>query len=110
MNILHLLLAGGIKPDDPLPRGGVFRLLKVRAQPRQQRASPLRNAVAGVGGAGAVGRVGALVEVLEGGDEAGRDVVLLVEGNGFLQALVGDQVAVREDLGEDARARLFLLA
>jgi hypothetical protein len=54
--------------------------------------------------------VGALVEVLEGGDEAGRDVVLLVEGNGFLQALVGDQVAVREDLGEDARARLFLLA
>jgi hypothetical protein len=53
--------------------------------------------------------VGALVELFERVEEARRDAVLLVEGDGFLERGFSDEVAVREDLGEDARARLFLL-
>ena len=110
MDILHLLLARGIKPHHPLTRGRIPRLLEIRPQPREQRPGALRQAVAGVGGARVVGRVGARVQVLERGQEARRDLVLLVERQGLGQARVRDQVAVREDLGQDARAGLFLLA
>ena len=56
-----------------------------------------------------VARVGALVELFERVEEARRDAVLLVEGDGFLERGLGDEVAVRENLGEDARAGLFFL-
>ena len=110
MDILHLLLPRLIEPHHLLPRGRVLGLLEIRPQPCQQRPGALRQAVALVGGARVVGRVSARVEVLERGQEAGGDLVLLVEGEGFGEARVGDQVAVREDLGQDAGAGLFFLA
>ncbi len=80
MNILHLLLPRLVEPDDFLPRRGIPRLFEIRPQPREQRPGALRQAVALVRGARVVGRVGARVEVLERGEEAGGDLVLLVEG------------------------------
>ena len=50
-----------------------------------------------------------LVEVLEGGGEAGGDAVFIVEGDGFLDGAVGEHVAVREVLGYDAGAGLVFL-
>jgi len=50
-----------------------------------------------------------LVEVLEGGGEAGGDAVFVVEGDGFLDGAVGEDVAVREVLGYDAGAGLVFL-
>lgn len=56
-----------------------------------------------------VRRVRALVELLERVQEARADAVLLVERDGFLERRLGDEVAVRKNLGEDARARLLFL-
>ncbi|KAL2166482.1 hypothetical protein VTG60DRAFT_2719 [Thermothelomyces hinnuleus] len=109
VDVLDLPLAGGVEVDDPLARRGVAGLLKVRVEPGEQGAGALRDAVAGVGGAGVVGGVRPLVELAQRLDEARRDVVLLVERDRLLQALVGHQVAVRQYLGQDARARLLLL-
>lgn len=50
-----------------------------------------------------------LVEVLQGGGEARGEAVLLVQRDGLLDRLVADDVAVRQVLGDDARARLVLL-
>lgn len=49
------------------------------------------------------------VEVLEGGEEAVRDVVLAVKLNSTLDGSVTDHVAVGEVLGQDTSAGLLLL-
>lgn len=49
------------------------------------------------------------IELVELGEEARRDAVLLVEVEGARDGGVADHVAVREVLGQDARARLLLL-
>lgn len=113
VDISHLLIAHGVEAGELLPGGRPHRLLEITVQrlpdrgPRRGRF--VGDAVAGVETFGFFGRVILFVEVLEGGGEAGGDAVLVVEGDGFLDGAVGEDVAVREVLGYDAGAGLVFL-
>lgn len=109
MDVGDLVLGLCVKVDDALARGRVRRLLKVGPQSRQDGGRAVGKAIRGISGAGAIRGVCLLVEGVKGAKEALRHVVFLVERDGTLQARVGDEVAVGEVLGEDARARLLLL-
>lgn len=113
VDIAHLLVAHGVEAGELLPGGRPHGLLEITVQ-RLPHRGPRRgrfvgDAVAGVETFGSIGRVVLLVEVLEGGGEAGGDAVFVVEGDGFLDGAVGEDVAVREVLGYDAGAGLVLL-
>lgn len=109
MDIAHLLISLDVEVAQLLA-GGVFEgLLEVGVQ-----AAPARRGLGGdlvvlVKAAGALGRVEFLVEIAQGGGEAVREAVLLVQGDGLLDGVVADDVPVRQVLGDDARARLVFL-
>lgn len=109
MNIANLLVALGVESGQLLSGGSVDGLFEIRAQSRPSAASLLGDTIAGVDTLGAVGGLYLAVEALEGGREAIRDAMLVIEGNGALDGIVADGVAVSEILGDDASARLVLL-
>lgn len=109
VNVLHLARAVGVKLGNLLARGVVAGLFKVGADAGEEAVGALRDAVAGVGGLGAVGRVVLLVDVLDGAEEAVGHVVLGVQLDGAFDGGVANDVSVSEILGEDASAGLLLL-
>lgn len=107
--VLHLPAPVGVELGDLLAGGRVGGLLKVRVEAAEEAAAAGGDAVGLVGGAGAVRGVVLGVEVLDGGEEARGDVVLVVEVDGALEGRVADDVALGEVLGQDAGARFHLL-
>lgn len=67
------------------------------------------DAVALVGGPGAVGGVVLAVELVELVEEACAHAMLVVQLDGALDGGVADHVALRQVLSNDARSRLLLL-
>lgn len=101
------------KVNQLLASGGVGSLFKVRAQTGEdgggEGGGALCDAVALVGGLGAVGGVVLAVELVQLVEEARGHAVLVVKLDGALDRGVAYHVAVCEVLGNDARPRLLLL-
>lgn len=93
---------GHTEVDQLLSRRSVGRLLKVRVQPRKQRAGLGGDAIALINRLGAIDGVELAVELVELGEEACRDAVLLVKVERARDGGVADNVAVREVLSKDA--------
>lgn len=95
--------------DKLLSSGSVSRLLEVRVQAGKQRAGLGSDTVALVHSLGAVDGMELAVQLVELGEEAGGDAVLLVEIEGAGDGGITDNIAVGQVLGDDARAWLLLL-
>lgn len=109
MDVANLLISLGVEVPQFLARGSAHGLLKVAVETAPAAGSLVAELVAFVESLGAVRSAGLLVKVAEDAGEAGREAVLLVNGNGPLDSLVADRVAVGEVLCEDARAGLVFL-
>lgn len=109
VDILNLLGAGGVKVNQLLAGGALGSLLKVRCEASEERVGSSGQAVASIGSLGLVCGVGALIELLDGVDKLVGDTVLLVELDGCFETGIGDEVAMSEDLSEDAGAGLLFL-
>lgn len=109
VDVLDLARALGVEVDNLASGVGGGGLLKVRVETGEEVVGAVGDAVALVGGLGAVGGMVLLVEVLNGGQEARRNAVLGVEVNGVLDGGIANDVAVGEVFGQDTGARLLLL-
>lgn len=94
VDVEHLLLALLVEPTQLLARGCAVLLVKVGRERVPCRVHLGGDGVLGVGGLGLLRRLVLGVEVLEGVGEAVGDAVLLVEGQGALDYVVGNDVAV----------------
>lgn len=109
MDVAHLLVALDVELADSATGRGVERLLKIRVETAPAADGLVADLVALVEPLGALRGVVLLVEVVQDGGEARGDAVLAVQSDGLLERLVAEDVAVRQVLGHDARARLVLL-
>ena len=102
VDILHLLVALRVEGRQLLPRRCVHRLLEIAAQPRPSPSRFLADPIVSVDALGLVRGLVLGIEICEGGGEAIGDAVFVVEGNGALNGVVADAVAMGEILGYDA--------
>lgn len=101
------------KVNQLLASAGVGSLLKVRAQAGEdgvgEGGRALGDAVALIGSLGAVGGMVLAIELVQLVEEFRGHAVLMVQLDGALDRGITDNVAMCQVLGDDARARLFLL-
>lgn len=109
VHIQDLLLTLLVECTQLLTRRGIGRLLEVRAETLPSFVGASADAVLLVHGLCALGGLETLVELLQGQGEAIANAVLLVEGEGTLDGLVADHVAMGEVFGHNAGAGLVLL-
>lgn len=109
MDIPHLLITLQIEIPHLLPRRCAQGLLKVRTKSAQATCSLIGDAVATIDVLGLISGVELGVEVVQRVPETRGEAVLLVEGDGLLDRMVADHVAVREVFGDYARAGLVFL-
>ena len=109
MDISDLPVALGVDFADSLTGRSTDGLLEVGVQSVPCGRGFVGDAVGLVHGLGAVGRLVLSVEVGQGLGEAIAEAVLVVERDSRLDHVVGEEVAVRQILGDDARAGLVFL-
>jgi hypothetical protein len=109
VNVAHLLIGLDIEFTQLLTRGRAKGLLKVTVQSAPATRRLISDLVALVKSLCAICGTSLLVKVAQGACKARGEPVLLVERDSLLDGLIADCVAVREVLGDDARARLVLL-
>ena len=110
MHVQHLLFTGFVERAKLAAGGRIKDAIEIGVHAAPGFSCLLGDTKATVRSASTLARLDiALVEVLESGGEAGRDAVLFIEGNGTLNRLVGDGVAVGKVLGHDAGTRFVLL-
>lgn len=109
MDITDLLVALRVEIRQLLARGCSHRLLEVARHATPSLRRSVCDAVIGIQALGLIGSLVFLVECHQRVGEAGADAVLVVELDGALEGIVGDDVAVSEVLGDDAGAGLVFL-
>lgn len=109
MNIAHLLIGLGVKVPQLPARGSVEGLLEVVVQTTPASGRFVAELVVLVQTASTVRGMVLLVEGRQSAGEARREPVLVVQGNGLLDGIVAEGVAVGQVLSYNARTGLVLL-